>query len=270
MIPLAGLILAACTVAATAGPITPPAGPVVSTPGPEPRTPVSLTTTPGDADSLFRIAAPGSYYLTGNISGVANKHGIELASGGIILDLNGFSITGNGSGSGNFDGITHAFSTLSSGVTIRNGAVTGWGRSGINLNTPLITGCVIDGVHATLNSGNGITAPADSVLSRCTASRNTLAGFSTSNGVTFDACTASANSAGGFVTGSGSIFRGCSARSNTGDGFAANIGCTFENCTATTNDAQYGFDVTTACTFTACVASQNTGTQSISAGFECQ
>ncbi|MFM9958015.1 MAG: hypothetical protein ACKVZJ_08050, partial [Phycisphaerales bacterium] len=42
------------------------------------------------------------------------------------------------------------------------------------------------------------------------------------------------------------------------------------NCTATTNDAQYGFDVTTACTFTACVASQNTGTQSISAGFECQ
>lgn len=107
---------------APAGPLSPPVGPVASTPGPEPRTPVSLTTTPGDADSVFRIAAPGSYYLTGNVLGVANKHGIELASGGIILDLNGFSIIGNGIGSGSFDGISQSFTTLYHGITIRNGS----------------------------------------------------------------------------------------------------------------------------------------------------
>ncbi len=270
-----GFLVAFCSLlglvaSSRGGPLMPPVGVVAPTPGPEPRTPVSSATTPGDADSVYRIAAPGSYYLTGNISGVANKHGIELASGGIVLDLNGFSITGSGIGSGNFDGVTHAFSTFYSGITIRNGAVTGWGRSGINLLTPSLTGCVIEGVHAALNSANGFAVPSDSALTRCTASRNALAGYSTLNGVTFDACTASDNGAGGFFTENGSIFRACDARSNAGDGFNAGIGCTFENCTANANDAQYGFDVSIACTFNGCVATQNTSNQSISAGFECQ
>lgn len=255
---------------AVAGPINPPAGPVVPTPGPEPRIAVNAANTPGDADSLFRIAAPGSYYLTGNVVGVANKHGIELASGGIVLDLNGFSIIGNGIGSGNFDGITHSFSTFYSGITVRNGTVTQWGRSGINLNVGALTGCLIEEVHAALNSTSGITVPADSAVSRCTATRNTGTGFVFSNAVTFDSCVASDNGTGGFVTVNASVFRSCEARSNTGDGFAANIGCTFENCTANTNDAQYGFDAGVACTFTACIASQNTGTQATSGGFECQ
>ena len=54
-----------------AGPLTPPAGPVAPTPGPEPRIPINATNTPGDADSLFRITQPGSYYLTGNLLGAS-------------------------------------------------------------------------------------------------------------------------------------------------------------------------------------------------------
>ena len=50
---------------AFSGSLTPPAGPVAPTPGPEPRIAINATNTPGDADSVYRIAQPGSYYLTG-------------------------------------------------------------------------------------------------------------------------------------------------------------------------------------------------------------
>jgi len=77
---LAGLFIA---YSAWAGPLDPPAGPVTSTyktlTEVEPRTAINTTNTPGDADSLFKITQPGSYYLTGNITGVAAKHGIEIA-----------------------------------------------------------------------------------------------------------------------------------------------------------------------------------------------
>ena len=67
---------------AVAGPLNPPAGAISSTAKTlvevEPRTAISSTNTPGDADSQFRITAPGSYYLTGNIAGVANRKAIEV------------------------------------------------------------------------------------------------------------------------------------------------------------------------------------------------
>src|SRR5947208_16830687 len=36
----------------------------------EPRTPIDATHTPGEGDNQFVINSPGSYYLTGNITGV--------------------------------------------------------------------------------------------------------------------------------------------------------------------------------------------------------
>src|SRR5262245_49761975 len=53
----------------------------------EPRIPINATNTPGDANSLYRITQPGSYHLTGNITGAVGKHGIEIASGGVTIDL---------------------------------------------------------------------------------------------------------------------------------------------------------------------------------------
>ena len=83
---------------ANAGPLAPPAGPIAPTNKTlaevEPRIAINATNTPGDADSLFRIAAPGSYYLTGNITGVVGEHGIEIASSGVTLDLMGFELLG--------------------------------------------------------------------------------------------------------------------------------------------------------------------------------
>ena len=81
---------------ALAGDINPPPGPV----GPtmktlvevEPRTPVQSL--PGSATALHVISEPGSYYLTGNITGVSGKNGIEVASDNISIDLNGFALVG--------------------------------------------------------------------------------------------------------------------------------------------------------------------------------
>jgi hypothetical protein len=88
------------SVSAVAGDLNPPAGAVAPTMKTlqqvEPRIPLSATTTPGDADSLFRITQPGSYYLTGNVSVPANFNGIEVgASGFVTIDLSGFAIIGN-------------------------------------------------------------------------------------------------------------------------------------------------------------------------------
>src|SRR5262245_54958472 len=100
----AAIVLAAtaATLPAWAGPLDPPAGPIASTPGPEPRIPISAATTPGDANSLFQITHPGSYYLTGNITGVAAFHGIEIMASSVTLDLCGFTLAG---GVGTLNGI---------------------------------------------------------------------------------------------------------------------------------------------------------------------
>src|SRR3954468_6434409 len=58
----------------------------------EPRTEINATNTPGDASSIFRITAPGSYYLSGNITGVSPKGGIVIASNDVTVDLNGFAV----------------------------------------------------------------------------------------------------------------------------------------------------------------------------------
>lgn len=105
---------------AQAGPLTPPGGPI----GPTGRTnqeiydavnavgtsvlsearrgwiPVGPSTTPGaQGSSKYTIAAPGSYYLTEDISIDAStfRYGIRFGTGNITLDLNGHRITANGS-----------------------------------------------------------------------------------------------------------------------------------------------------------------------------
>jgi len=55
---------------------------------------VNSSNTPGDATSSFKITNPGSYYLTANITGVSNQHGVLIAAPNLTLDLNGFSLIG--------------------------------------------------------------------------------------------------------------------------------------------------------------------------------
>ncbi|MEZ6164179.1 MAG: hypothetical protein R3B67_07050 [Phycisphaerales bacterium] len=123
--PVAVLVLSGSTLA---GPLIPPVGPIASTMRTlqqvEPRMPIGLDTTPGDANSTFKITQPGSYYLTGNIVGVVGKSGIEIAASGVTIDLGGFNLSGNGP-SVVTHGINYSVASLNS-VTLLNGTISNW------------------------------------------------------------------------------------------------------------------------------------------------
>src|SRR5581483_7526664 len=90
----------------------------------EPRIPINSAMTPGDAGASFKITQSGSYYLTTNIVGVANKHGIHITtSGNVTVDLMGFELRGIGS---SLDGIHISVPTTN--LCVRNGAISGWGN----------------------------------------------------------------------------------------------------------------------------------------------
>ncbi|NJO35687.1 MAG: hypothetical protein HC869_24025, partial [Rhodospirillales bacterium] len=82
-----------------AGSLTPPPGPIAPTSKAlsevEPRIAINATNTPGDAASQFIISQPGSYYLTGNITGeqFKNWHSRSRAPK-VSIDLMGYSLIG--------------------------------------------------------------------------------------------------------------------------------------------------------------------------------
>ncbi len=256
-----------------AGPLNPPVGPVASTPGPEPRTPINAVNTPGDADSLFKITQRGSYYLTGNITGVAARHGVEIAASGVTLDLMGFELLGV---AGSLGGVLATASSLTN-ITIRNGSVRAWGDAGVNLagfgaiNSAVIdvrassntgTGIVIGsystitGCTAYQNTGNGISAAFNCTITGCTVSDNTGTGIATGQGSTITACMASRNAARGISTGDGCTITGCTAQLNTADGIMAGNGNTITGCTASYNTAN-GISAFSGSTISNCTAAFN-------------
>jgi parallel beta-helix repeat protein len=222
-----------------AGPLNPPAGAVASTAKPlsdvEPRIAINATNTPGDADatpSLFKITQPGSYYLTGNITGVAGKHGIQIAASGVTLDLNGFDLAGV-PGMGAFDGVSiTVFSTSS--VSVRNGSVRNWGGDGIDFATSFGTTNSVSDVLAVGNAGSGISVGLATKIVNCTAASNGV-GIITSSGSTVSACTAYANDSDGIRVGSGSSVSASVAFSNAGNGILASNGSTVSGCTTRFN-----------------------------------
>lgn len=230
------------------GSLTPPAGPIGPTPGPEPRVAVNSVNTPGDAGSLFRITQPGSYYLTGNITGVAAKHGITIAANGVTLDLRGFDLVGV---AGSMIGVLVA----GDGVCVREGTIRNWGGDGVNLHTNGSENGVLVDLRAMSNGGNGIMSSVGGVFSRCTSSENGGTGFLASNACSFTGCTALDNAFRGFSAGNGSTVTNCAARANGTDGFFINTGV-FSGCAASVNMGN-GFDAFNA-VFSDCAATSNT------------
>jgi parallel beta-helix repeat protein len=251
------LAVAAAAILAV-GDLNPPAGAVAATgkrlTEVEPRTPISATTTPGDADSLFKINQPGSYYLTGNVTGVAGKHGIEIASRGVTLDLGGFEMSG-AAGLASLDGIAASGSGLES-ISILNGTIRGWGGSAVGFGFVGVFGTRVEGVFARNNGNNGFSLSSASVVSNCCASGNVGMGISAGGGSTLDNCTAISNGFYGFSVGSGSSLINCSASSNTYHGFATFSNCVISNCTSSSN-GNHGFSLHFNDTISSCTANLN-------------
>lgn len=243
-----------------AGPLTPPPGPVASTPKPlaeiEPRTAISAVNTPGDANSLFKITAPGSYYLTGNVQGVAGFHGIEIATGGVTIDLCGFALIGAG-GAGSFDGVNLSFEAAGAGnIAIVNGTIRGWSGDGIDVDLALGTGGRIVGVHSHQNAGRGIAVGQGFALSGCSATNNGGDGIKTGVACSLINCVAKSNSFNGIFTDNGGSLLNCSSLNNVLAGFRTGLGSTITACTATANSG-HGIESGGANTITGCTAASN-------------
>jgi hypothetical protein len=115
-------------------------------------------------DSLpFNITAPGTYVLTGNLTSPLTSYGLGAINistpiaGRVVLDLNGFTLTGNGVFS---TGVTVAYNAPSGNtdsITIRNGTLTnfGYGVVAFGGNTGLLSDITVD--HIVFNPSPVIT-----------------------------------------------------------------------------------------------------------------
>ena len=273
LLPAAICLLVLAGAGLFAGPLDPPAGPIAPTPGPEPRLAINATNTPGDSNSLFKIRNPGSYYLAGNITGVAGKHGIEIESSNVTIDLMGFALIG---ASTSLYGINTSGETSNANIIVRNGTVRDWGAYGIDLFVGLGKGGLVEGVVASGNDGVGIRAGDAGVVRSCVAHANAT-GFFCSTGTVIEGCVAMANSGNGISAFDGTAISNCSAienggagisssnpvsvvgcmvKDNVGPGIAVSSGSTVRNCTVSSNDGT-GISVLSGSSVTDCTVSTN-------------
>jgi len=173
------------------GSLTPPAAPaptMKSLEQIEPR--IDIETVAGDGSNLHIITNAGSYYLSKNIIGVSGKHCIQIVANNVTIDLNGFTIDGNGAASFGIQG-----PSFHTNCVVRNGVVTR---------------CTGYGVYA-FNCYGG-------VFERLTLSKNNYAGLACGRRARVQDCLAQENSFDGIVLGRDSVVLNCSAISNGGAG----------------------------------------------------
>nr|ACS83706.1 parallel beta-helix repeat protein [uncultured bacterium AOCefta2] len=207
------------------------------------------------------ISQPGSFYLTGNITGVAGQDGIQVTTSGVTLDLNGFSLIGvPGSGNG-------IFASGLRGVTVQNGHVTGWGSKGISLSSPQ-DACRFVNLTLRSNGNTGLDGPIACVVENCIAISNAGHGISVGGGSTVRGCTSDYNTTSGFVSLTGCSFADCNANGNgtdsVGDGFNVGVGCNLSQCNAYIN--KNGFKLQGEGNVTNCTARGNSLTGILSTG----
>ena len=206
----------ALTKLAKAGPLTPPAGALASTGKTlnqvEARTDVA--TLAGSATAVYVISQPGSYYLTGNVQGVAGKNGIEIQASDVTLDLCGFAVSGV---AGALDAITSAAGAADrKNICVHGGTIRGWPGVGVNAffdadsstygsayRDLRISDCQ-DGIRASRavvescvlhdNSGTGVNVY-ESTVTNCTAVSNGT-GFAIFFGSLVSRCSAKFNGTG--------------------------------------------------------------------------
>jgi hypothetical protein len=253
------------------GPLTPPGPPGMTyktLQQVEPRVEINATNTPGDADSLFQITQPGSYYLTSNLTGVVAKYGIEIAASGVTLDLMGFELAGV---SNSLNGIE--FVGAQTNVTIRNGAVRNWGDNGVRAplavnsrferllvsgnvdlglwlgDSCVVSDCTVSGNGSGIQTGHrclvrdstvtgppgaGISTGTDSLVVRCVVARSEYEGILVGDRSTVTDCTVYQNAGEGIKAFESCVISGCTVRANA-LGISAGSECTIRGCTVTTN-----------------------------------
>ena len=229
----------------------------------EPRTALSATNTPGDAQNLYVITQPGSYYLTAETICPSGKNAIRITTSNVTIHFNGYRLVGS---TGSLSGIVLPVAAQRN-ITIRNGIVADFDQHGIDLNVSVtrnvrisdvtVLDCGVDGIRVAdaavvtgcivaTNGGDGISGLQGCVVSHCTARGNIGDGFSLSSAATISDCAAAVNVGNGFSVSFAGNITGCSAYGNSLAGFTLSNGSAIAYCSARANGTD-GIAVTISC-----------------------
>jgi hypothetical protein len=242
---------------ARGGPLTPPApgggGAIQPTyktlTEVEPRTLVNAANTPGDADSVYKITHPGSYYLGARITAAPFKHGIEIAASNVTLDLAGFSLTG-GADSLNAIEVSAGFPL---NIAIHDGLIESWQGNGID--APHSVGISIRNIAVTFNTGPGFNLGNGSTIVDCSVTLS-QGGFIIGDSAIVQRCRAEQIfNAGGFLLGESSRVSDSSAIGCSGRGFDVGFDSALTGCIADGNGS-YGIAASRA-VIASCTANGN-------------
>ena len=219
---------------------------------------VAGSVTPGDSPGFpVTISASGSYRLTGNLTvSATTADAIEIGANDVTVDLNGFTISGPGNGTGRgidfhtsagvtvidgdiqnigSDGIgsdNSAWYSYAKNMHIKNIRALGNGGKGIQVgDTSMVSGSIVQG-----NADFGILAGDNCTVIGNIAKSNGKDGISVRTGCTVIHNTSSDNGGAGIVASYGSTVTNNSAIRNTGWGIKADASTVSEN---TANDNGY-------------------------------
>ena len=217
----------------------------------EPRTPISSLP--------FTISAPGSYYLTSNLTPIiANQPCIRISSDDVTLDLGGFELsTAASSPQAILIEGTHNH------VTIRNGTIRGPFSGGVGL-TATCFGLRVEGVHVSGCNGSGIVLGAEGTAEGCNVANGSgsMAGILGFDRCRVSHCTVSYQNdntfaPAGISVGSDSVIADCVARGNASDGINGMNHCVVTNCSSSFNGIR-GFSFGEGTVLSNCAAANNT------------
>ena len=180
---------------------------------------------PAELSSCQTIHSPGAYVVTQNLSDSAGDC-LLLEADQVTIDLNGFAVSGAGSGIASAGGGTRLL------TAIRNGTVVG-GTHGIGLGSGRST--MVERVRARGGNGWAIQLAEEAAVRDCIA-------VDGGNGIHVGASSlvvgniASDNGGTGIMAGGTSVVRENTASRNGGDGLVAGGGSTLTGNTASLND----------------------------------
>jgi hypothetical protein len=230
MLRIALILALAVAPVALAGDLTPPGAPaptMKTLDQVEPRMPIGPLTTPGDADSVFRINRPGSYYLTGEVFGRAGERGIEIAASDVSIDLMGYTVRGV---AGSLEGIRAVIGGANTRVV--NGVIRDWDGLGVDLLNGF--NLAVSDLMIESNGAGGVALGQNGIATRCVVRNNDGDGLTIVFGGVAESVVSEANTGIGIAIGNDGVVRDSRSNGNLSYGYLG-VQSVFDACVATAN-----------------------------------
>ena len=214
---------------------------------------------PRNISKCTTLTDPGAYVVTRNLAATGDC--LILAADFITLDLGGFTIAGDGTGSAiKSNGPTRT------GLTIMNGIVRNFAR-GIDFAFDG-TAMIVERVQAIGNNDTGIGVNGQSIVRDCVATQNGL-GVNAGSRMVIIGTNASFNTGTGIQVGNGSTVTGNTAGVNGNHGIVVSGGGSTVAGNATQANIGIGLSIVCPASIVGNTALGNTGGNIITSGVDC-